>query len=114
MTDTMTVTSILTMISDLQSEAPRYYVRAIRASGEEPTMVGGWGTEVFFLDTEKFANAEDIEERLLPSVRAENDKFPHDPIVRLESYIKRVVEVASIDLDVKTSTEASGAWAFNG
>lgn len=114
MTDTMTVTSILTMISDLEKDEPRYYVRAIRRSGEQATMVGGWGTDVHFLDTEKFANAEDIEKSLLPSVRAENDKFPHDPIVRLESYTKRVVEVAAIDLDVKTSTEANSTWVFNG
>src|SRR5690554_2221449 len=114
MTDTMAVTSILTMISDLEKEEPRYYVRAIRRSGEEATMVGGWGTDVHFLDTEKFANARDIEKRMIPSVRAENDKYPQDPNVRLESYTRRVVEVAAIDLDVKTSTEANSTWTFNG
>ena len=112
MTDTMTIQTMLAEITLGQAQTPRYKVRAILDNGEESRLVGGFGTPLYNLEAEKFLDAQDINEKLLPSVEAQNKNL-HSKIVRLEAYFVREVNVASLDLEVKEPDEVAttaGEW----
>lgn len=98
MTDYMTISSMTVGCAPKR----KYKVRAIREDGSHATLVGGWGTEVFTMDTEVFSNAEDVKDRLVPSVKAENENCTIFPkIVKLEAYYTKEHTVAEMDLEVR-------------
>lgn len=112
MTDTMTIQAMLAEITLGRAQTPRYKVRAILDNGEESRLVGGFGSELYNLEVEKFLDAQDINEKLLPSVETQNKHLP-TKIVRLEAYYVREVNVASLDLEVKAPVEVTttaGEW----
>lgn len=97
--------SIMELICKIEEVAnTRYKVRAIRENGEQSRVVGGWGTDIFYLSQDTFANSKDIEERLIPSVIAQNKYSLDGPIVRLEAYYEKEINVASLDLNVQKET----------
>ena len=103
MTDTMTITSIMTAIG---MPVPKFKVRAIRRNGAVASYVGS-----FNLDNETFFCSEDIEERLMPAiVRGNKNEMSPWHVVRLEAYYEK--PVANLDLQV-TDTEITttfGDW----
>lgn len=112
MTDTMTIQAMLAEITLGRAQTPRYKVRAIREDGTYPRIVGGFGSTVFDLQEDMFLDAKDIEDRLMPSIVTENENM-NNKVVRLEAYLVRETNVASIDLDVEeetTTVTKAGEW----
>jgi len=108
----MTIQAMLAEITLGRSQTPRYKVRAILDNGEETRLVGGYGSELINLEDRLFLDAQDINEKLLPSVEAQN-KHMSLKIVRLEAYFVREVNVASLDLTVTEPVEVTttaGEW----
>lgn len=112
MTDTMTIQTLLAEVTLGHAKTPRYKVRAVREDGTCAPIVGGFGSTVFHLQEDMFLDAKDIEDRLMPSIVVEN-KNMNNKVVRLEAYLVRETNVASIDLDVEeetTTVTRAGEW----
>ena len=116
MTDTMTVSALIAELRMITENAPLYKVRAFDKDGNRLVSFRVNGERID-LTEETYADAEDVDARLVPKI-IERNKSASRIVTRLEAYHERqdgtTLDVASMELKVTPPTSYTqtekGEW----